>query len=155
MLREWFDEQLGRLSELKGQPKSSDSHFEALGDIPPDVLSAGVGHALKTRVWYPVPAELRADCDAAGTAPQASLPPRRTRPLETPRTLRIANPFGGKGITVHVTDVYEDDCTRCGDTGWAPLGNRVARCHCIETNPTIQRRRAARAKYSTAPEKVR
>lgn len=181
MLREWFDEQMHRMSDLKSAPSRMDAHYEALQDIPTDVLMQGITHALKTRPWFPTPAELRADCDAAMRRVPAPVGSRRKFvDVANARTVEILNPFGGPPITLYLTRDWHHDCTNCedygyaarwcGETGhsrypWMELGRCqrpdehashewVEPCHCIETNPTIQRRKAAQVRYSHAPEKV-
>lgn len=170
--REFFDAQMGRLIVLKGWPDSVDEYFAVLTDIPEDVFTAAITQALRTRMWFPTPAEVRADCDAVV----------RLRPVPTPqapqfedipggRTVTFPNPFGGPSLTLRITREWKYDCGDCGDTGWASrrcgeghthCGRRqehgphefVEKCACIHWNPTIRRHREAGAKFSHAPEKV-
>lgn len=182
MLRDWFDDQMTRMQILKHMPADMSEHFKGLQDIPAPVLDEGISHAIKTRVWFPTVAELRADCDAArGARPVAVHPTSRLVPVEGSKTVHIANPFGGKGITVQVTKEPDYECEGCDDTGWAKFWcgasestrmpwmtrgrcNRrephfdhdwTDRCRCVATNSRIQERRAAQAaKYSQDPEKI-
>lgn len=180
MTRHVFDVQIGRLIVLKGWPDDVEEYWAALSDVPPDVFSAAVDHALKTRTWFPVPAELRADCDAvkARVRPQESVYPD-AEDLPEPRVMEIPNPLGGPPLRVTLTREWKHDCWGCFDTGWASrwcgpaeqarpwqtsthCGRRrehaahefVERCACLEWNPTIRRRKEAGAKYSQSAEKV-
>lgn len=169
MTREFMDAQLGRLVSLRGMPGDTDEYFGVLVDIPDDVFSAAVSQALRSRTWFPVPAELRADCDAvkAHVRPIVADEPLH-RDLETAVTVEIRNPLpGGKSIWVKVVREWSHDCETCGDTGWSirqcpetHCGRRfnhsphtfAERCACIEWNPTIRRRKEAQVKYHTKPE---
>lgn len=181
MTRPEFDAAICRLSLLRGAPDDGDTHFSALQDLPSDVFDRAVTHALRTRSFFPVPAELRMDADVAARAARTvDLEPERVVKV-TAETHIIRNPFGGKDITVTVDREWHDDCDRCRDLGvrswWCgaattrypdmPLmhcGRRgehgphewVDACDCVDWNPTIRRRKAAQQKsYATPPEKVR
>lgn len=164
------EKQLGRLSILKGLPEDVVEFFAALEDIPDERFTLAVSRALKTRTWFPTPAELRADCDAVGTAPPHLAEPQFVELLGGGRDVVIPNPLpGGTPLHLHVTRDWKLDCDVCADTGWQPhacpaepCGRRfvhaphehVTRCECLSWNPTLQRRRDATAKYATPPEKV-
>ncbi len=164
------EDQINRLRMLKGQPEDTFEYFAALRDIPDARFTAAVSHAMKTRVWFPTPAELRADCDAVAPSLMAPREDVRLEPvLGGPRDLVLRNPFGGAELRINVTRVWRFDCDDCSDTGWRSqqcpeihCGRRfehgphewVERCFCIHTNPTIRRRKEAGAKYSQSPEKV-
>jgi hypothetical protein len=170
MTRTHFDTQMGRLIVLKGWPDSIDEYFPALEDVPEVVITAAIAHALRTRMWFPTPAEVRADCDAVvrlKPAPTSMTP--QFEDIPGGRTVTFPNPFGGAGLTLRISREWRYDCDTCGDTGWASrrcpdtqCGRRiehgphefVERCACIDWNPTIRRHRDAGAKYSHAPEKV-
>jgi hypothetical protein len=182
MNREWFDQQLSRLFVLRGVPENSDGHWAVMQDVPADVIESGIAQALKTRVWFPVPAELRMDCDAVTPRrPQAVHPTSFMVPLEGSHTVHIPNPFGGEGITVAVGSEPYRECAQCDDTGmekfwcgpsassrWPWLELRrcdkrhahadhdwAAACPCVPRNSVIQRRREAMGlRYSQSPEKV-
>ena len=178
MTRAEMDQQLGRLVVLKGMPGETDDYFGALQDIPADLFTGAVNHALKTRTWFPVPAELRADCDAVVTRVRVLEPVvPHVDDLPVGRSVEILNPFGGPPIHLIVTRDWHRDCETCADTGWssrwcgdgAPEDSTrlhcerrfehgphewVERCHCVEWNPTIKRRKEAMLKYAQAPEKV-
>jgi hypothetical protein len=182
MLREWFDDQMARMCDLKAHPSGMDAHFEVLSDIPPDVLIQGITHALKTRPWFPTPAELRADCDAAlRRVPIVVGGRRKFVDVANAQRVEIRNPFAPDlPIVLFITRDWDHDCTNCEDYGFASRwcgaeGHArfpwmvaadcqrqdehlphewVERCPCIATNPTIQRRKASQMRYSQAPERV-
>jgi hypothetical protein len=182
MTRDDLETQLGRLFILKGAPTDTEPYWEALRDIPVEVLAAGISHAIKTRAWFPAPAEIRHDCDAAKPKKAMAVhPTSRMVPMDGAKTVTIANPFGGEGITVTITEEHQPWCDDCGDSGevvmwcgddlsqrwpWlpvAPCGRRHAHaphdwarhCLCVERNPTILRRKEAlRERYAQSPEKA-
>src|SRR6266853_3887180 len=63
MIRSDFDAQIVRLMVLRFPPADVNEYFVALQDIDAEVFPLAIGHALKTRRDFPVPAELRADAD--------------------------------------------------------------------------------------------
>lgn len=169
--RDLFDAQMGRLIVLKGWPDSVDEYFAVMTDIPEDVFTAAITHALRTRIWFPTPAEVRADCDAVARSKpvQVSRAPQWVDLPGSGREVTFPNPFGGRSLVLHITREWTCDCETCSDTGWASCqcpethcGRRIEhgphefvdKCGCIGWNPTIRRHREAGAKYSTAPEKV-
>lgn len=164
------DHQLARLGMLRGVPADTDEYFTALEDVPDERFTSAVSHAIRTRQWFPTPAELRADVDAV-TAPVYYEPDHQVQDFgDGGREVFLKNPFGSGGITIRLSRQWKFDCKACEDTGWAPrqcpeqyCGRArrehaahpwVERCECVAFNPTIQRRRAANAKYAQPPEKV-
>ena len=171
MTREELDTQLARLVGLRGMPGDSSGHWEVLQHVSLGDLVRGVVHALKTRSWYPAPAELLADVEQA-------------RPRDTWRSERttgpwrqafdIHNPFGGEPIHIPAGREWKQECEDCGDTGWqtywcgAPGVTRkpwqpldvcqrieehlphewVGQCHCWETNPKLIRKRESMAQHA-------
>lgn len=172
MSPEHCESQIARLGVLRGVPGDISEYFTALSDIPELVFVEAVTHALKTRAWFPTPAELRADCDAAQAAFRApvALEPHVEELVGGGRTVTIANPFGGRGLTIHVTRLWKFDCEECVDTGWRErqcpsehCGRRqdhaahtwVEPCQCRDWNPTLKRRReAAGVTYAQRASKV-
>lgn len=168
MTREHFDIHAGRLIVLRNPPDAIDEWWHALKDIDGAVFEAACDQALKTRTFFPMPAELRADCDAV----KAHVRPARNdeplyQDLEHAVTAPIVNPFTGETIYIKVVRDWRHDCDTCGDTGWSirqcpdtHCGRRfdhaghafAERCHCIEWNPTIRRRKEAMVKYHQKPE---
>lgn len=162
--------QLRRLLILKGGlPDNLAEYAAALRDIPEATFECAVGYAIRTRQFFPTPAELRLDCDAA--RPLAE-PAPTVAFVDLPgggRDVTIANPFGGTPLRFKVDRVWRPDCPTCGDTGWAPLqcpaqpcgrpgphdGHLwVEPCACRPENPTLRRHRMATAKYAKPPAKV-
>lgn len=170
MTRADLDQQLGRLVVLKGMPGDTDEYFSALADVPIELLAEAVSHAVKTRAWFPVPAELRMDCDAvAAHRTIAPVYPQEVA-LPQPRVMVLTNPLNPDlSLKIAITREWRHDCDACSDTGWASIdctghscGRRFAHgphafvepCSCRDWNPTIRRHREASAKYAHAPEKV-
>ncbi len=169
-----FDLSIARLSLLRGAPDDADGHFSALSDIPADVFDRAVTHAVRTRTFFPVPAELRVDADSVSARPMPEPKPQYVRPATAEKRF-IRNPFTKVDHVVYVDRELEYDCENCNDTGvesffCGKLGERrndwverrtcdrrhphashewMARCGCWEFNPTLKRRREAqRVKYS-------
>lgn len=173
MTRDELDSQLSRLVVLKGMPGDTDAYWEALSDIPIEVFDLAMTHALKTRAWFPAPAEIRHDCDAAKPRrPIAEHPTSRLVPLDGARIELIRNPFvpdGSADITVRVLADRSVHCADCDDSGtaqfwcgdgpssrwpWMPRRRCERRnphgehdwataCACVAYNPVIQRRKEA------------
>ena len=150
MTREYFGVEMRRMAGLKFPPAGLETHWEGLRDLPEPVLRAAVTRAIKTRVDFPTPAELREDADIAAPASVAPAVDRSV-PLETPVTWLI--PQTRQAITATREWVY--DCDVCRDSGWADRSEpgkqpSVARCACYAINPTLVRRREALARYAEA-----
>lgn len=176
MTRAHFDLQIARLGVLKGCPDDGEEFFPALSDVPDDLFTAAVDRALKTRTWFPVPAELRLDCDAVRVRSSVETVPHVVAELGEGLWVEIYNPFGGAPLRLLVTRDWKHDCDNCADTGWAMrwcaarlphqsisiCGRRfehaehfyAERCACLEWNPTIRRRKEALMKYAHAPERA-
>lgn len=182
MTREFFDQQLGRMFELRGVPEDSEGYWAVMQDVPAEILEAAVLQALRTRVWFPKPAELRMDCDAVAPKRATAVHPTSFLvPLEGTRTVHIPNPFGGEGITVAVGCEIRRECESCEDSGmekfWCGDGKSArmpwlevrrcdkrhahgdhdwsAPCPCVPRNSVIQRRKDAMGqRYAHQPEKV-
>jgi hypothetical protein len=180
MTIEHCGQQLARLMVLRGVPADIEEYGPALADIPDERFTRAVDHALKTRPWFPTPADLRADVDAVAPPPSVWFEPHVEMRVGGGREVTFANPFGGKSVTISLAREWKHDCDECRDTGWRSFwcgtqrpailadvpvhncGRRrdhdqhecVERCACIDWNPTIRRRKEAGAKYSQAPGKV-
>jgi hypothetical protein len=112
--------QMTRLLVLRNAPDDLDEWERALCDIPTEVLEAAATHALKTRVFFPLPAEVRADADAAAfylRSPELA-PPERERAIPEPFDITIPVP-GQEPVTLHIVREWRYDCPSCRDTGWA------------------------------------
>lgn len=171
--RAWFDGQMSRLLGLKFMPGDMTTHWEALREIPDDVLEAAVTRSQRTRVEFPTPVELRQDADLIVRLPtdERDDPARRT-PLAEPKSFfypQIAQ-------TIQVREEWQYDCDACSDSGWlscwcgpftsqrkpwqeprtcdrkAQHGSHewVRPCACSATNPTLIRKREAQRKYADA-----
>lgn len=176
MTRAFFDGQMKRMFGLKFPPASTDTHWEALSDLPVDVLASAVSRAIRTRIDFPVPLELRQDADQE-YRPAPVEPPNAGADLDEPVTVMI--PRVNKPIVI--TREWKLDCDECGDTGWrewwcgardrfvlASVRDRVCgkrhdesyahgwaeQCPCKDWNPTIKRRNERNAKYASKPGKA-
>lgn len=180
MTRADFDAQIGRLIVLRGWPDHADEHFSALNDIPEPVFIAAIEHALKTRTWFPVPAELRADADVVSRRVAVPLDPEPEPPAGEWTEHVISCQFGS--ITVKVNREWRYYCDTCNDGGKAsrwcgdpkdaqrkpwyeirtcdrrgPHASHewVEACICVDVNPAIKRRKAAQLQqYASAPAKA-
>ena len=178
MTPDYFERQIERLRPLGAvSDEFKDGYWEALRDIPPRVFEAAIGYALKTRAWFPKPAELRADADHVAPLAVLDAPlPVQTRELEQPFTITIPE----AGIVKSITREWVYYCDACSDTGWmsfwcgAPDARRqtwivlgrcarpqahgpheyVQHCACWASNPALVRKREAMRKYAAEPQKV-
>jgi hypothetical protein len=114
-------EQLTRLLILRNPPADLTEWETQLLDLPAHAITAAVDQALRTRVFFPLPAEVRADADAAG-AGFALIAPcddrDRERALLHPFAITLPVPDAAP-ITVHVEREWRYDCDTCSDSGWA------------------------------------
>lgn len=120
MTPEHCDRQIERLGVLRGMPADTYEYFAALSDIPDDRFTRAIDHALRSRQWFPTPAELRADVDAVGV-PAAFSPPtaRFEAAVGGGYEVTFVNPFNREHvITVKVDRIWKFDCLDCEDTGW-------------------------------------
>ncbi len=172
MTRLEFDDEMGRLGLLRNPPAELETFWDLFQSVPAPELRAGISHAVRTRTFFPVPAELFEDCDTA--RPQRTWTDTERMPSGPQRTERIENPFGGAPLVVTVHREWAYYCQRCSDSGWvsqwcggpAPKPWQftttcarprkhdphewVERCACVPTNPAIQRRRDSLAQTATA-----
>ena len=118
MTRHWFDQQMARLSGLRFAPAETDTHWEALQDVPGSVLEVAVGRAAKTRSEFPTPVELRQDADQVAHFARPVEPAEdRSTPLEQPFTITV--PEVGK--VVSITREWSYYCETCSDAGWESM----------------------------------
>ena len=92
MIRSDFDAQIVRLMVLRFPPADVNEYFVALQDIDAEVFPLAIGHALKTRRDFPVPAELRADADHVAAHLRSTLEEpavMQEHPLAEPFTITI------------------------------------------------------------------
>jgi|TARA_R110001583_G_scaffold5456_7_gene29230 hypothetical protein len=112
MTSEFFHDQMARLIGLRFVPSDMTTHWEALRDLPDDVLTAAVTRAGRTRVEFPTPYELRQDADRIRT--DTPPPPDESTALEEPYTIVIPQ----SNTSVLVTHEHTYHCEDCRDTGW-------------------------------------
>lgn len=166
--RESFDRIMQVMIGLRFVPASTDTHWEALQDVPERVLRAAATRAAKTRNEFPTPYELRLDCDAVrGQALERKEAPDRSTELTQPLIVRLPD-----GQQFPIKRSWKYHCDDCSDSGWQehwcgsdlePVGMHrhdcarhndhephswVERCPCIPRNPDIQRRILAQARYA-------
>jgi hypothetical protein len=170
--QEWLDKRLVALMVLRRPPDDTSGYLEVLQDVPQDYVEGAIRHALKSRSWYPTPAELLSDCDVVAARDRKLPVPEWPTPeqLAEAEIAEIRSPYGV--LRVRVVREWHDECTRCGDTGWAEFwcgegqntmrhqeghcGRRrphsghswVEPCFCRPTNRTYQRRIGALASYA-------
>ena len=172
MTREWMDAQLGRMSVLRSAPESTNEYWPIFAPLPERVIASGVAYAIRTRSFFPAPAELLRDCDTA-KPPVPDVPVRE--PSGNTFTATIRNPFGGADLVLTVDREWNYYCDACSDIGmrtfWSgsaddagrkpwhdvsPCGRRsehgthefAERCSCWDTNPALVRKREREAKYA-------
>lgn len=179
MTAEFFERQIERLKPLgAASDEFKDAYWDALHDLPADVFDAAISHALKTRTWFPKPAELRIDADTVAPLVRPPLPDEdRSRLLDEPFTVTLPD----VGTLVSVTREWKYYDERCSDSGWAswwcgdPTDRRrapwmeigrcdrhgehgpheyVTRCACWESNPALVRKRANQQRYAEKPGKA-
>lgn len=147
---------IGALGLLFGEslPRARVALYElALEDVPVSALKAGFARAIKTRTWFPKPAELRADVDtmleAAREAEQRRAQDATKRQAREPIAVfgrmpkaRVLHHFRGfvaeepcpcvacweakpAGPPRFVPDGVHPEpvCARCQDCGWAPMSS--------------------------------
>lgn len=166
---------LNRLRVLRGGPDSLEKlevYVEAFAHADAADFERGCQRAIRTRSFFPTPAELFADCETA--APRETWVGERQESDVDARIVHIANPFGGAGLTLRVSKVWDYVCDDCDDMGqvsfWCgeigptkkpwqlvvPCGKQqehapheyVTRCACWERNPALIRKRAAQAQHA-------
>jgi hypothetical protein len=153
--------QLKRLSVLRYPPDDIGEWIDALVDLPDDVLAAAVSHALKTRVIFPMPAELRADADAAAfhLTPTPAPVSDRDRERALPAPFVVTVPVEGREpLRLPIAYEWRYDCLTCNDTGWAEFwcagrGEQAAEliaareaAACEEPKPFLPRRACQRVR---------
>lgn len=116
--RHEFDREMARLYGLRFAPGDTETHWEALQDVPLVVLKAAIGHAQRTRVEFPTPYELRQDADIvkAHVAVEEPLPSQETA-LAEPKHFLLKNDLSEVARTVTVTREWTYYCDDCSDTG--------------------------------------
>lgn len=179
MTRPDFNRQLARLGGLRFVPADTETHWEALRDLPLPVLEAAVSLAQRTRNDFPTPVELRQDADHARPKTHA-VDPDRSEALPEPVALGVLPT--GRALPP-ATRLWRYYCEVCNDTGvqslWCGANRRqpwlewrecgtfncksikhghqdyghewMKPCACADSNPAVLRKREQGAKYAPAP----
>lgn len=176
MTRAFFEAQMARMTGLRFVPADLETHWEGLQDLPEGVLEAAVSRAVKVRIDFPVPQELRQDADIVAQ--------RLTREPDEDRGVDLAEPVTigtlPTGTPVVQRRVWRFYCNRCDDSGWEWLwcgdpmmlgdlecdpfrvrmrcercGDHRAhswarRCACWDTNPALVKKRERQQQYAEA-----
>lgn len=174
MTRAVFAAQMARLNGLRFVPADMTTHWEALQDLPLDIIERAVTWAQRTRVEFPTPVDLLRDADTAQTATRT---PWADEDRRTPLAAETVVGRLPNGTVIRATHEWRYDCDVCGDGGWeacwcggdtpaapwqalAACGRFrcardearphewVRRCQCASHNPTIQRRMTRAATYA-------
>jgi hypothetical protein len=164
----FFHTQMARLIGLKFVPGDMTTHWEALQDLPEEVLIDAVSRAGRTRVDFPTPHELRQDADMGRTI---------TLPEEEDRTVALDEPYTvyvpHSPAPLHIRREWTYYCTHCSDSGWRSswCGEQtfkkpwqeselcglyrehaahewVIHCLCYTSNPALVRKRSAQQQYA-------
>jgi hypothetical protein len=168
MTETFFNEQMSRLIGLRFVPSDMVTHWEALHDLPEDVLTNAVSLAGRTRVDFPTPHQLRQDADMGRTVTVAHEPDRAVT-LDQPFTVTIPQTQS----SVHITREWTYYCEYCSDGGWRslwcgdptqkkpwhldcacniprthPPHEWVEQCVCYSSNPALLRKRVAQQHYA-------
>ena len=159
MIPPWFTAQMARMADMKNPPMkwyadgrpASDPDiclrmwWEGMHDMPQAAVEAAVTYAIPRREWFPRPVELREDADVAAPRPAW----REIEPEPLPESVVLGTlPTGARVVAL---SRYEAECPDCGDTGFAPAGERtVRRCGCWATNSVLIRKRESQRKYAEA-----
>lgn len=171
MTLDFFRTQMARLNGLRFAPSDLQTHWEGLHELPDDVLSAAVDRAIRFRIEFPTPVELRQDADHE--KPRVMVPAPEPPLLAEPVVLG-ALPTGKVVTATHEWTYY---CDICGDTGlreyWCGKSERqpwlerkrcffknceklgdgynhswAEPCVCVSWNPDIKRRKEREAKWA-------
>ena len=170
MTEPFFYAQMARLVGLKFVPGDMTTHWEALRDLPDEVLTAAVTVAGRTRVEFPTPHELRQDADMGRIRVLAEEEDRSVL-LEMPYVVEV--PYATAPVRIQREWIYY--CERCRDTGqesfWCGVETHrkpwhraalcglhrahnahewVEHCPCYDSNPALIRKRAAVVQYAVA-----
>lgn len=171
MTLDFFRTQMARLNGLRFAPSDLQTHWEGLHDLPDDVLSSAVERAIRFRVEFPTPVELRHDAD--------HVKPRVMPPTPAPILLVEPVVLGTlpTGTIITATHEWKYYCDICGDTGlheyWCGVSARQSwlerkrctipnceklgedyhhtwcePCVCVAWNPDIKRRKEREAKWA-------
>jgi len=170
MTEAFFYAQMARLIGLKFVPGDMTTHWEALREMPDEVLIAAVTVAGRTRVEFPTPHELRQDADM-GRSRVLSEEEDRSVLLESPYVVEVPQTTA----RVRIAREWVYYCEHCSDSGWRSwwcgvethrkpwqraalcalhrthdAHEWVEHCPCYDSNPALVRKRAAVVQYAVA-----
>lgn len=160
-IRREFKIQMARMIGLKFAPADMTTHWEALSDVPLDMLKVAIDRAQRECQEFPSPAVLRGFVDQERRRTPAEPEPDRSAPLAQPKQITVP----GSGTVIPVTRTWSYYCESCNDLGWLSLwcGERTyakpwmesadcgryhahgahewtKKCPCFDSNPDVQRR---------------
>lgn len=171
-MRPAFAAQMKRLLGLKFAPSNLTTHWEALSDIPDDLLAEAVTRAAKDCIDFPAPKELRSFADQVRARASAVA-------VEEDRGVELIAPVVlgtlPTGTVIKAKREWRYYCEDCSDSGWRSIwcgeqtartapwmesghcGRRgehgshefVAACPCASSNPDIVRRKERMAHAGT------
>jgi hypothetical protein len=136
MTETFFNQQMSRLIGLRFVPGDMTTHWEALQDLPEEVLSRAVAHAGRTRVDFPTPYQLRQDADMSGTATFVS---ESDRSVVGWRSWWCGDPAQQKPWIGKQT---------CNTSREHANHEWVEHCVCYTSNPALVRKRTAQQQYA-------
>jgi hypothetical protein len=159
----FFRGQMKRLIGLKFAPADLTTHWEALGDLPDDLVVAAVDRAQRECSEFPSPAQLMSYVDQARRA--APVPQGEDRGVELIAPV-VIGVIPQTGTVIKAKREWRYYCEDCSDSGWRSIwcGDQtyakpwqergvcgrhgdhgahefVAVCPCASSNPDIRRRK--------------
>ncbi len=111
MSRKHFDKLMTRLVGLKFPPDSMDTHWDALHDIPEDLLTTAIARAQRECDDFPAPKMLRMFADQAKRATAQPRDVDRSEPLDEPYSVKVG------AIEIKVERRWRYYCEQCSDLG--------------------------------------
>jgi hypothetical protein len=111
MNRPWFNAEMSRLAGLKFPPAELDTHWEALNDIPEDLLTVAINRAQRESDDFPAPKMLRMYADQARRSTAQPVDEDRSTPLAEPYEIKVQN------LRLRVEREWHYYCDKCSDLG--------------------------------------
>jgi hypothetical protein len=167
LVTEPFRHQLKRLKGLKFAPTDLTTHWEALQDVPLEMLTAAIDRAQRECEEFPSPAVLRGYVDQV-RARTVAITPEPDRGVDLPAPVELGTL--PTGTVLKAKREWRYYCEDCSDSGWrscwcgdlkhaAPWMERghcgrhgehgahefVVPCPCASSNPDILRRKERQA----------
>ena len=117
-MRPAFAAQMKRLLGLKFAPSNLTTHWEALSDIPDDLLAEAVTRAAKDCIDFPAPKELRSFADQVRARASAVA-------VEEDRGVELIAPVVlgtlPTGTVIKAKREWRYYCEDCSDSGWRSI----------------------------------